>query len=240
MMGLGHMTSFFWIHERYILHNVVKLMKYKKALFWAKWEGSDMWVRVEFQGFFWMLGDFHSICGTCFQWFFKACVHMFDCHETRGQQILWQKGSDVVGTTWIWHLWPRSWEIYVTYTCIIYYYSYAPWLTLWSLDPGYHKINEKNLCFKWLLCIIAVGLRRSQTAVSPPRLLRFRCEDQRAALKIADKLKNLDPKFQEPSTEAGLDVIRCDCQVWVLDVGATWCCVFFHVWYRYCMVIYVL
>lgn len=50
MMGLGHRTSFFEF-MRYILHNVVKLMKYKKALFFATWEGSDMWVRVEFQGF---------------------------------------------------------------------------------------------------------------------------------------------------------------------------------------------
>ncbi len=32
------MTSFS-IHERYILHNVVKLMKYKKALFWQSGRG---------------------------------------------------------------------------------------------------------------------------------------------------------------------------------------------------------
>ena len=36
------------------------------------------------------------------------------------------------------------------------------------------------------------------------------CEDQRAALKIADKLKNLDPKFQDGVDKAGLDVTGCE------------------------------
>ena len=105
--------------------------------------------------------------------------------------------------------------IHASYTIPMHHdLHYDPWILATT------KSMKKNICFKSHLCIIAVGLRRSQTDVSPPRLLRFRCEDQRAALKIADKLKNLDPKFQEPSTEAGLDVTRCKCQVWVLDVGA--------------------
>lgn len=148
--------------------------------------------------------------------------YVFDCHESRGQQILDKKDD-------MW-LTPLGFEIYDldhgkyirVYIYIHALYSipmhhdlhYDPWILATT------KSMKKNICFKSHLCIIAMGLRRSQTDVSSPRLLRFRCEDQRAALKIADKLKNLDPKFQEPSTEGGLDVTRCKCQVWVLDVGA--------------------
>ena len=49
MMGLGHMTSFFDLEvypsQRCQAHEV------QEGVFLAKWEGSDMWVRVEYQGF---------------------------------------------------------------------------------------------------------------------------------------------------------------------------------------------
>lgn len=147
---------------------------------------------------------------------------MFDCHKTRGQQILWQKGWHVLGTTWIWHLWPRSWEIKLSYTW---------WLTL-SLDPGY-TIHQKTSAPSHISASLPAALRRSQTDIPPPPFVAGnRCEDQRAALKIADKLKNLDPKLQEtPITESwqggqggkGMNV-RFGC--WMLGQSDA---VFFHV-----------
>ena len=149
---------------------------------------------------------------------------MFDCHKTRGQQILWQKGWHVLGTTWIWHLWPRSWEIKLSYTW---------WLTL-SLDPGY-TIHQKTSAPSHISASLPAALRRSQTDIPPPAVCCGKpVWGPASSLEDSGQVEEFGSQV---AGDADNGVVArwarrqgYECQVWVLDVGAIWCCFFSCFW----------
>ena len=74
---------------------------------------------------------------------------------------------------------------------------------------------KKNICFKWHLCIIAVGLRRSQTDVSPPAFVAVSVWGPASSLEDSGQVEEFGS--QVPGAVNG-GWFGCD-KVWMSGLG---------------------